>query len=114
MDWKNILKMDVLKLFIIMILLIFPFISTGYVGSKSPEFTSSFEGNIISIGLPFHYIKMDYISQSQITDPPTAGAGGVISRFTGSYLFFILDIIIAYLIGVILSFGYFSYKKRKD
>jgi hypothetical protein len=112
MDLKNNLKIDGFKVLIIVILLLFPFVRFSGISSSNDEFETSFTGNTISFGLPLSYIKMDYISQHEITEPPQYGTGGIITRFTGSHWNFILDIIIAYLIGVVISLGYYRLKKK--
>ena len=95
MEWKNILKIDGYKVLIILILLLIPRVAPSYLGD-------SLVGDSIYLGLPFSYIQLEYVLQGS----------SLVIRPTGSWLNFILNIIIAYLIGVLITFIYYKRKEK--
>jgi len=103
MEWKNILYIDGFKVIIIIILLSFPYIVSFGSHSSWPGGEMSLKAEEIHIGLPFSYINLEYVSEPRV---------GYFSRFSGSYLNFILNIIIAYLIGIMISLCYYRIKKK--
>ena len=110
MDWKKILKLDGFKVFIIVILLFFPLVSTYWVMSgESSDVVINFSEDAIRLGLPFSYINLWYQYEYSITVPAT---NGVAPRYIGSSINFVIDIIIAYLIGVLITLIYYKIKKK--
>lgn len=95
MDWKNILKIDGYKVLIILILLFIP-------RTAPMTYGNTWQGDTIYLGIPFIHVGMEYYG-NQNSQP---------TRFHGNYFYFILDIIIAYLIGVLLAIGYFKIRNR--
>ena len=104
MNWKKIFGIDAYKVLIIMILLVFPYIVSFGGHASTPDTEWEINANEIHIGLPFSFIDMEYENNMEI--------GAYISRFSGSYLNFVLDIFIAYLIGAMLAIGYYVIKKE--
>ena len=92
MNWKKIFGIDAYKV-----------LSFGGHAS-TPDTEWEINANEIHIGLPFSFIDMEYENNMEI--------GAYISRFSGSYLNFVLDIFIAYLIGAMLAIGYYVIKKE--
>ncbi len=102
MNWKKILRMDGFKVFIILIMLLFP--GSGYKASISTDEEGHTEANINQnlLGLPFQHLKFEYKYDD---------SGVHVPQFFGNLLNFILDIIIAYLIAVLIFLGYNKLKK---
>jgi hypothetical protein len=103
MDWKKILKMDGFKVFVILMLLLFPYIGT-VAHSSTVDGETSFTGRNALLGLPFKYIYFKYEFDNS--------ASMYIPTFWSSYLNFVFDIIIGYLIAVIIAIGYYRFKKK--
>jgi len=89
-----------------MILLIFPVIYTYGGHSSTPEYDFNIRANNLHIGLPFPYLSWEYDLSKENTT--------YFTRFSGSYLSFILDIIIAYFICVLLSIVYSLTRKKSS
>jgi len=103
MDLKKIFCIDAYKVLIILILLLYPFI--GITTSTSTiEGETSYTGEHNFQGLPFTYLKFEYKFDEH--------ADTYVPRLFSNLMNFVLDIIVAYLIGVIIAFGYYNIKKK--
>ena len=102
MDFKKILKIDGFKVFVIMILLIYPFMgSQAIVSTVEGVSEANIKQNIC--GIPFPYVQFEYTKDH---------TGLHIPKFYGRALNFVLDILIGYFIALLITIGYYKIKKK--
>ncbi len=102
MNWDKILQINGFKVLVILILLLYPFVSyTAHFSSEVGE--SSVQQGLF--GLPFSIFNFEYTFDEN--------AKAYFPKFSGNALSLIFDILIGYLIAVLISFSYYKIKKTK-
>jgi len=103
MNWIKIFRIDGLKVFIIVIFLLYPYVS--YYGSITNVEGDHNHVQQTLLGLPLNYINFDY-SYDNLSNEYTP-------KISSIPLNFLFDIIIAYLVGVLIYIFYYKFKKEK-